>query len=569
MCRYRLRFAHVALVLLLLTFAAPSAPALSQSSDGSVIAVVTDQQAISLFTPSGTAVGTPFSLPPGIPAERGLGGLAWSPEANRILFTRADEFRSLFLSDIWSVRFDGQDLRRITNPRNPDELGGLPRGDVLFELTATEGQRRNIFVYMEGMDRVEQFTVEPMVTRPIALSGVADFGPGVPQRIQLFDGDICVASRVLEVDVLPNGLATLPERYLWRPLEKGRCPRAIRPMSHIDGRVGYLLQNQPFSTNPLYPQTEVMLSPANPAWGDRGATAMTFSPANQQWDVVTHAVLGPTPTTANEVVYAQGPGIYRASLSNPSRPITLYRCPGFTVTCRITALTWLPNGSGVLFAAESLSRVVDDASRVYRHDFASQRTIPIFELPREYLVDLTVSPDGREMAFARGQSASGPWSVWKVGTLGGSPSLVARGARAPAWSPKEPSLPFVFTMPAIATASLPVVSGKGTPGHTVRLTVSWTALASTTDADGMFPDSTALAASGAAEFVTAIDGSGNWSVSMVSAAPVSGQLPAGGFPRGTVVSLRATGTSPAGQTSGTIERQLSIGWGLWLPLLRR
>lgn len=537
-------------VFFLASLGAAPGPARAQGGDGSLIAVISDRQTIDLLSPEDGSARTIYALPAGTPPEFGLQDVGWTPSAEHVLFTSAQEPRSLWDADLWSIRFTGAGLKRLTNAPNP-AADPRPAGAVLLKI-GPQLQSTVVEVYVQGGRRAARATTSTREDTTVVIEDVVDFGPRVPQRITVRSGVSCLVEAMPAVDILPGRPVVVPEPLPLLASTLGSCPRAMRPIAHHDGRAGFLLQTKPFAGGQLFEQRDLWLADGEGRDGQLGELAIDFAAPFSSGDRITHAVPGPTAATADQVVFAQGTGVYLTSLESPGRTTPLYVCPrGGFWPCRITGLTWLPDGSGVLFAAEENPRLFDDTSRVFYHDLASRSSVPIVTLRREYIVDVTVSPDGGRIAFARGPSATGPWSVWTASLLGTDLRLLAEGARSPAWSPREPALEPSITTPRVVGSPLPTLRGEATPGARVDVRVAPTA-----------PAGAELAAE--VRFLTTADGAGRWAVDLATATAHSGGLPRDGFPPGTVLNLTVTAQSPSGGAARTVTGRITVGWATLL-----
>ncbi|HYE54293.1 MAG TPA: hypothetical protein VD996_05595, partial [Chitinophagaceae bacterium] len=177
---------------------------------------------------------------------------------------------------------------------------------------------------------------------------------------------------------------------------------------------------------------------------------------------------GPTPALANQILYAPALaesmitgdyGIYQLTIGEQGRGLKLaeYSNSQSGETVSLAGLAWLPDGSGFLYAKESLrSALESDASgtmsvkkhagtAVYRYQFSTKKSMLIKYLEGNAIQSLSISPDGQWIVFETGKSLeeksnellSGKKAVvpdlWVMRLDGSQPRLLVKNGSGPAW----------------------------------------------------------------------------------------------------------------------------------------
>jgi len=88
-------------------------------------------------------------------------------------------------------------------------------------------------------------------------------------------------------------------------------------------------------------------------------------------------------------------------------------------------LDWLPDGSGFVFSATG-GPIGQENSNIYRY---------LTDFEDEYAGALSVSPNGREVAFEYADDAGDPSQLWIVGIDGANPHPIGIQGESPDWKP--------------------------------------------------------------------------------------------------------------------------------------
>jgi Tol biopolymer transport system component len=96
-------------------------------------------------------------------------------------------------------------------------------------------------------------------------------------------------------------------------------------------------------------------------------------------------------------------------------------------------LHWLPDGSGFLYANQTLMR---DSANIFRYDFATRKATQVTHLQNEFARNFAVSPNGQWIVFERAKSLEeGEDSdLWIARIDGSGMSLLVRNGFSPSWS---------------------------------------------------------------------------------------------------------------------------------------
>jgi hypothetical protein len=139
------------------------------------------------------------------PAETGrkLFNVRWNPTATELAFTsNHEELYSAFSSDVFGIRPNGTELRRITNAPSHAAMqaSNLPRGTVRLQLTNTYNTILDpvfpFFVYVQGA--VEAVTVNlpsQFNTAEVIIPNVVDLGIGGQAITFIYSSNGCGANR--------------------------------------------------------------------------------------------------------------------------------------------------------------------------------------------------------------------------------------------------------------------------------------------------------------------------------------------------------------------------------------
>lgn len=475
-------------VFLILSFAWP-APSQAQGgltaqragNTNTVIAYVApsrDNQAIRLVNADGSNPRTLWQAQQGLARELGPGDLNWRPDAAEIAFDSAhDLFRSMLMRDIYALASDGSYLRRLTRAPDPSSFDLYPKGTVTFTVV-NSSFTRELDVFIEGAKGSVRQLMPAGMAWVFTFSDVADFGPGVRQYVRLLDVNagpsalnrVCFFELGWFADVIANNTVSLgtinpvPNEY--------NCPIALSPSWRADGKKAAFVMRE--ATKLFSPPNNIWQADAAPApatYGERLLDYGQFATTDRLYLVA----YGTGPRQDQLIFVENGATItpiYIAPAGDPANRtyLNLGLCP--RVTCWVTGLSWLPDGSGFVFSRQEsgpgLGNPPPEGGAIYLYDLSTNTFRQVFRAPGEALGRLSVSPDGRMIAFERaprledtvarvtvGPKLLCPCSIWTVGIDGaGAKRLVADG-RAPAWSPAAPKVVPPGATPAPTAAPNP------------------------------------------------------------------------------------------------------------------
>jgi len=341
---------------------------------------------IKRINPNGSGLQTVWTHPETGVTNK-IGDVAWKPNASELAFGSDHEtLYSAFQSDVYSIKPDGNGLRRITNPPSRAKLlaGGYSVGTVTGKVRNDYGTLTTLLLYIQGAqesvsisahskyDEVS-FTVHNVAVLddlPYVVFTWSDSGHANCKEYAVAVVPI-VANQTVDVGTLSFNPATCSkyesEGITWKRdgAEIGVDVIAPRKFQSAGQAIGTDLFTAPLMAN-------------LPAW----------SPVNDQ------------------VLY------HYFSLDAGTRGIYLTTAGGGTGTRLVNdggavwvGLAWLPDGSGFVYTLDHV---------LYHYNLASSTSTPIADFYGEYISNPSVSPDGRYVVFQWQTGTSNQYNLWIV-----------------------------------------------------------------------------------------------------------------------------------------------------------
>ncbi|MFN8469814.1 MAG: hypothetical protein U0X20_29930 [Caldilineaceae bacterium] len=415
-----------------------------------------DSRQIRLVDPDGSNDRLLWAAPPDTQRQDGIGELSWRSDAGELAFDSGHDWhRSLYVRDIYALTPSGGGFRRLTRPPAAGGTNAYPTGTVSFWVQPnTVG---DVELYVEGMDHAVSIAARSNLAYSMTLT-VADLGPNVRQYIRLYDptgamGVRCDYNQAGWVDVVAGQVTDIGTIWFGFGTEY-TCPSALRP--------AWLLNRNEL----LYLAAEADgsgLQDDSNVWRIAG-DAPPASPGERILDYsqyvadgrLTLAVPGRTAATANQFLAVVdqtpwSPSIFRAPVDDPGQRefINWGRC---RITCDITGLAWLPDGSGFLFSLTGsdygAGGKIEQVGAIYHYTFADETLTELYRISKEAIGRLDLSPDGAQIVFERSNGLDAttqnhwlrptllcPCQLWLINSDGTNAHLFVQDGRAPVWSP--------------------------------------------------------------------------------------------------------------------------------------
>lgn len=419
--RCRSRVMILAVIIMMATLVLPAVSHTSAAADSGSIAYVRSisgqTNAIHVIQPNGSGDHIILTV-----ADSGVGAvpqLAWKPDATELAFSSDHEAaRSLYSSDIYAVRPDGSNMRRLTNGPDVSRLGPYPTGTVTVDVQ-TPSNGGPYLVYVAGASAPQTALAGGL--RHLIFSNVADFGPGRQQFVVVAFGLYRWLNAGNAADVQPGQTVSAGTFYV---IGEGLQYKALRPTWRSDGSaVGFVFGS---GARP----EKVPASPPDGALGNDliGSSAIPGFPSLAEY--------APLASMANQLLVDSfdfnGESIYRVTegAGNSGDPLVTFDAP-------VIDLKWLPDGSGFLVAAPSDTTT----SNIYEYDFASRQLTQITHFSNEIAGHFSIGPDGQTIVFERAVDIDSPADLWLIDRDGSNLRLLVRGAVRPAWSARTPQAP--------------------------------------------------------------------------------------------------------------------------------
>jgi hypothetical protein len=450
-----------------------------------------------------------------------IGGLAWKPDASELAFTSRHEYTcSQYEEDIYAIRPDGQNYRRITKPPACGQRAGLPTGTVTVPVRNYSGDTGPFIVYFEGAPAAKSVMVPYGSTMDVTFTNVADYGSQTQSAVWMF-WDIRYVGA--STDVIPGAaVRTAPLDII-----SGVNDWGFRSPSYLpDGsRIAAILSKFQLYT----------FDPNSPAIGANGQLI------NFDFDIAGLAMVwAPTPELKDYFLYfgSVTGGQYGVKESillgniNDTTGVELIDIDPNEDGNYLLGLNWLPDGSGFLYSLKRSYMDMDtyiwyDVANLYVYFFATGESTQLTEVPNNtYTRDMTVSSDGSKILFEYQYSgdwinANPPIDLYMMNLNTGDVSLFVEDARTPVWSLQD--IPHNHPVPALAGLN-PSTKTTGQGNFTLTVTgsnfesesaIRWNGTALTTT----YVNSTTLTAQVTANKIAA---PGNASITVFTPAPGGG-----------------------------------------------
>lgn len=368
--------------------------------------------------------------------EFGIWSLAWRADATEVAFASTHEqWCSTNYSDVYAVGVEGQGYRRVTEAPACGALSAFPQGTVHIPVQNNSifNEQVDALIYFQGAPAPQEVSLPPGASDVVIFENVADMG-GVVQFAVEIQGNQRMVHASSGVDVrsgetvqtstvyLPGG-ATIGHEVRWPTWRAG------------GDLIGY-----------VHGFNSVLGIAPHPAPLTPGDPLLTAS-SSEMPDFVNHLAYGPPGVRENQFLYASyeafdSTAIYLATEggNGPGQALVTYDATSFVHF--ITGLAWLPDGSGFVYAVLADDFYTPVNSNIYVYRFASGQSTQVTAYDDLFVGQLSVSPDGEQIVFERGEQ----WSadalrvidpqLWIVNVDGSGERLLAASGRAPAWSPQ-------------------------------------------------------------------------------------------------------------------------------------
>lgn len=413
-----------------------------------------DNEQIRLINPDGSNDRLLWQVPTDTPRVNGIGELSWRSDAGELAFDSGHDWqRSLYARDIYGVATNGAKLRRLTRPPSAGD-GTHPTGTVTFWLTSYASG--DVQLYIEGADKAISFPAKLGYAYQITQT-VADLGDNVRQSIRLYDpNDLttnwCNYNEEAWVDVIA-GQTTDAGTIRFGPADDYTCPQAIRPAWTQNGNDLLFLAAE---------ATQLSFQEENNIW-QIAADAPPTSPGTRVLNYSQYllegrvflAKPGPTPATADQLLAAvqEDAGhssIFQAPIGDAGQRefFDLGTC---NLTCLVTGLAWLPDGSGFVFARYEEwigTGAIESGSVIYRYTFADHQVALLYEVADQTIGRLDLASNGNEIVYEQSKQLDKttanfwleplllcPCQIWIVNSDGTNAHLLVEDGRTPVWSP--------------------------------------------------------------------------------------------------------------------------------------
>lgn len=360
-------------------------------------------------------------------------GLDWRPDAGELAFASDHErSSSIFEQDIYTIRPDGSNLRKLTNGPVHEALTSYPKGSVTITVLNYAGAGPYL-IYLAGATEPQSVTAAGSQT--LTFQNVADFGPGLLQgAVAIFGLDRWYPGSAVATDVQPG--QTVHGGTLTIVGAGTRYFGAFLPSWRSDGsKVGFMRGCG-----------AIKQVSANPSPGSLGDDATKPNVLG----VTCFGDWAPVASRANQVLYSEyflDETIYLTTEGSTDKGEAL------VVMQRGDALfdlQWLPDGSGFLYVVGTdFSSTVGtwQTANIYVYDFSTRRSVKKTDFSGALAITASVSPDRQWIAFGRADTLGGQADLWVMSYGGGEPRLLVRDGHSPAWSMRASQLPSRAVIP--------------------------------------------------------------------------------------------------------------------------
>jgi hypothetical protein len=389
----------------------------------STIAYVRGGTEVRLIEPDGSNDRRLWTHPDAKP-ELGIYGVAWRPDHKELAISSGHTAASsLYHSDLYAIKPDGTGFRKLTNPPDRTEFARFPQGSVRVTVRndqpiyqQSQASAGVFLIYIAGADQPQSITLPPGSAKTLLFKSVADFGN---------KGQAIVAAYgafrwfIPGVDVQAGRMVKAPVFSITG--DGIEYLGAFRPIWRGDGsRVSYRSGLCTLNSVPVNPPAGEYIF--NPLFGGKNPLGTCT------WD------WGPA-TLSNQLLYTENnsgnSSIYRITEGgvHPGTKLLAYSDIEYQI---LLDLHWLPDGSGFLFANQTLMR---DSSNIFRYDFATRKQTQVTHLENEFARNFSVSPDGKWIVFERAKTLDKDQDadLWIVGVDDQKMRSLVKNGFEPSW----------------------------------------------------------------------------------------------------------------------------------------
>lgn len=390
-----------------------AAPSQAASSSTGTIAY-TDTSSIHLINPDGSNDHVIYTVPD--TTNNHINELAWSPDGSQIAFISDQEaVTSFYENDVYAIQSNVTNFRKITNPPSVTQLASFAKGTVTLDVEVGWGAPALIFIYVAGAPAAQSL-IPGLVggTFHFTFNNVADFGAHNQPVVAISGYDRWFQAGIAP-DVIPNETVYAGKLFLYSSM----TVRVKHLSWKADGSaLGYVSGNC----------AQLVNISSNPSPGDLGNVILHPNVLGFTC-IMDYAA---KPALANQLLYYEydvlESHVYRATEGQTGNGTVVYTFDydgGL-----ITALHWLPDGSGFAYSQDD---ALGENSNLFLIKFGIANPTQLTSYTSQFTREFSFSPDGKSIVYELGSTSDAPTSLWilDIASLQTS-QLVNQGAR-PTW----------------------------------------------------------------------------------------------------------------------------------------